>query len=393
MSAVDGTILATKSDCYKSYQKMTPAGIIVHSTGCNNPNLRRYVQPDDGVIGNNPYNNSWNESGQDVCVHAAIGLDKNNNVKTYQVLPWNICCWGVGSGWKGSYNYNPPFIQFEMCEDGLYDEDYCKKVYNKAVELCVYLCNKFNLKVSNILSHHEAGNQGMGSQHVDPDNWWGKHGLSMTQFRADVQAILNGKRSSSSSSSSSSKSLPGVYRVRKTWKDAKSQLGAYASLANAKSACIKGFSVFDMNGNVVYTNGGPKSGMPKVTYCVYNGRWLPEVVNTEDYAGVNNTRVQGFAIKSSSGTVKYRVHVRGGSWLDWVDSYDLSDWKYGCAGYQGATIDGIQMKLEGAPGYEVKYRVSVLNTTGYYAWVTGTSDYAGVFGNTIDCVQAYVVKV
>ena len=43
-----------------------------------------------------------------------------------------------------------------------------------------------------------------------------------------------------------------VYRVRKYWNDAKSQLGAFSSLENAKKACKAGYSVFDSNGNKVY---------------------------------------------------------------------------------------------------------------------------------------------
>lgn len=191
MSAIDGKILFTKSDCYKSAKKMTPKGIVVHSTGANNPNLRRYVAPDDGVIGKNDYNNDFNRSGVDVCVHAFIGKDKNGKVKTYQTLPFNYCCWGVGSGSKGSYNYNPAYIQFEMCEDGLTDKTYCKAVYDKAVEFCAYICKTYNISTDNIVSHHEAGQKGMGSYHVDPDNWWGKHGYTMDGFRKAVKAKLN----------------------------------------------------------------------------------------------------------------------------------------------------------------------------------------------------------
>lgn len=43
-----------------------------------------------------------------------------------------------------------------------------------------------------------------------------------------------------------------IYRVRKTWADASSQIGAYSSLANAKAACKEGYFVFDANGNIVY---------------------------------------------------------------------------------------------------------------------------------------------
>ena len=45
-----------------------------------------------------------------------------------------------------------------------------------------------------------------------------------------------------------------IYRVRKTWADAKSQVGAYKVLANAKigADAHPGYSVFDADGNVVY---------------------------------------------------------------------------------------------------------------------------------------------
>jgi hypothetical protein len=43
-----------------------------------------------------------------------------------------------------------------------------------------------------------------------------------------------------------------MYRVRKSWGDAKSQLGAYTILENAKKACKDGYYVFDSNGNIVY---------------------------------------------------------------------------------------------------------------------------------------------
>ena len=45
-----------------------------------------------------------------------------------------------------------------------------------------------------------------------------------------------------------------LYRVRKAWKDTKSQLGAYKNLQNAKEMCDKhkGYYVFDENGKVVY---------------------------------------------------------------------------------------------------------------------------------------------
>ena len=51
-----------------------------------------------------------------------------------------------------------------------------------------------------------------------------------------------------------------LYRVRKSWTDAKSQVGAYSSLDNAKDACQKagaGYKVFDWDGKEVYAYTAP----------------------------------------------------------------------------------------------------------------------------------------
>lgn len=59
-----------------------------------------------------------------------------------------------------------------------------------------------------------------------------------------------------------------LYRVRKSWNDAPSQIGAYVNLDNAKKACVNGYYVFDAEGNIVY----PMSYMVKVMVDVLNIR-------------------------------------------------------------------------------------------------------------------------
>ena len=49
-------LIATKSDCYKANKKIKVKGLMLHSTGANNPKLSRYVGPDDGIVGPNKYN-------------------------------------------------------------------------------------------------------------------------------------------------------------------------------------------------------------------------------------------------------------------------------------------------------------------------------------------------
>lgn len=247
---------ATRNDCYKAATPMTPKGIVVHSTGANNPYLKRYVDAPDEV-GVNTNGNHWNrpssESGREVCVHAFIGYDKNNKVRVAQILPYNYACWGVGGGRNGSFNYNPVgHIQFEMCEDGLTNKTYCKQVYDVAVEYSAYLCETFNLNPLGknvIVSHKEAHALGYGSNHGDPDNWWSKHGYTMDGFRKAVKAKMDAnKKAESNSSTSTTKpaTKPVTSPVTKPATSTttsktiyKVQVGAYKLKLNANNAAKK----------------------------------------------------------------------------------------------------------------------------------------------------------
>lgn len=174
----------TKNDCYKAGKTITVKKLMLHSTGANNPRISRYVQPDDGVIGDNPNNNDWNRSGVEKCVHAFIGLDKKGLVKTYQTLPWNR------RGWHAGGSANNDHIAVEICEDDLKDGDYFKAVYEEAVELFAYLCTKYDLTEKDIDTHSEGHAKGIASNHGDVMHWFPKHGKSMDTFRADVKKEL-----------------------------------------------------------------------------------------------------------------------------------------------------------------------------------------------------------
>lgn len=175
--------------CYQTGRKMpsgSPAGIIVHSTGANNPNLRRYVNAPD-ICGENPYKNYYDSADIQLCPHAVIGLDKNGKIRAAKLLPWNICCWGCGNGSKGSYNYSPAYIQIEICEDGLTDKQYFEQAFGLAAELCKRLMKNYpTIKAENIISHHEAHLRGYASNHADCDHWLKRFGKNMDWFRGVV---------------------------------------------------------------------------------------------------------------------------------------------------------------------------------------------------------------
>lgn len=192
----------TDSSCYKTHQPAQQTGIVVHSTGANNPWLKRYVQPSKNepnrekllkVIGTNKYSNHWNRSVSK-AVHYMIGKLDDGSIATVQTQPLSICAWGVGKGKKGSYNYNPTaHIQFEILEDGLTDKVYFSKVYKEAVELCADVCKTCGWNSNAIVSHKECAKLGYGSSHADPEHWFKKFGKTMDDFRKDVEKILMGQ--------------------------------------------------------------------------------------------------------------------------------------------------------------------------------------------------------
>ena len=183
--------IATWSDCYKTAKPLkSPVGIVVHSTGCNNPNLKRYANLPD-KLGENVYKNYWGtgsstEQANRGIPHAAVGYDKSGNVAAVQVLPFDIRCWGCGSGKNGSYNIS--HLQFEICEDGLNSKQYFDAAFNVAAEFCAYLMKRYpSIKLENIVSHKEACAKGYASNHGDPDHWLAKYGKNMDWFREQVK--------------------------------------------------------------------------------------------------------------------------------------------------------------------------------------------------------------
>ena len=138
---------------------------------------------------------------------------------------------------------------------------------------------------------------------------------------------------------------------------------------------------------------------PDVVYRVkVDGKWLPEVKNLADFAGIKGKAITDVAIKVTKGTVKYRVHIKGGGWLPYVTGYNINDHINGYAG-NGKVIDAIEIYYSTPKDYsdkygylKAKYRVSPLNGN-YYSYQydneksNGQDGYAGLFGKNIDKLQ------
>ena len=239
------------STCYRQTSKMNIKGVLWHSTGANNPWLKRYVQPYVGdadyekklaKLGRNEYGNDWNHQYVEAGLNCWIGKFADGSVGTVKTMPWDFRPWGCGGGSKGSCNDG--WIQFEICEDSLNDKAYAQKVWDEAVRLTAWLCEKFNLDptgtvqhngvtVPVILCHHDSYNLGLGSGHVDIDHWFPKIlGKNMSDARKEVKALMGSQPQPQPQPTT-------LYKV---------QVGAFTKKANAdafaKELESKGFDTY-----------------------------------------------------------------------------------------------------------------------------------------------------
>ncbi|HHX19443.1 MAG TPA: N-acetylmuramoyl-L-alanine amidase [Clostridiaceae bacterium] len=187
-------LIFANSDCYKEgmakKQFIKPVGIMLHSTGANNPWLKRYVGPDDGLLGKNRYGNHWNKHRtRRVCYHAFVGKLNDGSIASYQVLPWDLRGWHSGSGKNGNGN-SLGYIGICICEDNLKDKAYAMAAYKEACELSAHICELYNLDPMKIIDHAEGYRLRIASNHGDVRHWLGKYGITLDRIRQDVKALM-----------------------------------------------------------------------------------------------------------------------------------------------------------------------------------------------------------
>lgn len=110
------------------------------------------------------------------------------------------------------------------------------------------------------------------------------------------------------------------YRVRKSWADSKSQIGAFKVLANAKECADKnpGYSVFDVNGVNIYTP-KTKSSVPflvRVSFSDLNIRKGPgtDYARTGSYTGKGVFTIMD--VKSGKGSTAGWGRLKSGAgWI------------------------------------------------------------------------------
>lgn len=146
-------------------------------------------------------------------------------------------------------------ITIEVASDTFEPYKVNDPAYKSLIKLLVDICKRNGIKKlvwstnkSERMSHLNGCNMTVHRDYANKscpgDYLYNLHG----QIAKEVNAQLG-----SGTSSTGKKTL---YRVRKSWKDVKSQKGAFYDLSNAKKCADKnkGYSVFDESGKAVYTS-------------------------------------------------------------------------------------------------------------------------------------------
>ncbi len=175
----------------------------------------------------------------------------DSNIVQYNPDPANRYCWAVGGsnyGNKGGSLYgiakNANCINIEICSTnstGKVTEandkywSFTDAVLAQAKELTLYLMDKYNIDIDHVIRHYDVN---------------GKPCPGVIGWNADSGNETAWQAFKTSLGASETK----YYRVRLSWDNEASQIGAYVELDNAKAACLPGYTVYDWGGNAVYTN-------------------------------------------------------------------------------------------------------------------------------------------
>lgn len=193
-----------------------------------------------------------NGNMKDVRVHYYV-----DNTCAWQNLPHSLSGWHAADG---SGNGNRRTIAIECIMSSAYNVT-DKKSEDNCARLAAALLKKYNLDINHLFTHTHwlnvrDGKSGTVDYLNTAKNPYKTCPLYIlphwSAFKAKVQKYLTDAKPT----------VKNIYRIRKSWADAKSQIGAFSSLENAKKSCKTGYSVFDANGVNIYTSKTTASAVP-----------------------------------------------------------------------------------------------------------------------------------
>lgn len=171
-----------------------------------------------------------------------------------------------------------------------------------AVELTKSLMKKYNVPSDKVIRHYDVTGKICPNPYVYNT---GKH--TWSEFKSRIS-----ESTSTASTSTTAKSI--LYRVRKSWADAASQIGAYTSLDNAKAVCDKAgneYEVYDDKGNAVYSKAVESTTTSRPTLKRgSSGTYVTELQKLLNKYGFYNSTIDGsFGSLTYSAVIAFQKKV------------------------------------------------------------------------------------
>lgn len=225
------------------------------------------------------------------CVVGQCSVETLGNI-FYSTSRQASCQYGIGvdgrvgmyveeknRSWCSSSNSNDQrAVTIECASDTNHPYTMNSKVYSTLIKLCVDICKRNGKKKliwlgdkNKTLNYTPKSDEMVLTVHrwfankSCPGDWLYSR---LGDLAAKVTAQLGG-------SSSGGTTASGLYRVRKSWNDVKSQKGVFKSLDNAKR-CAKanpGYYVFNENGKIVGETVSNKKSIDEIAREVIQGKW------------------------------------------------------------------------------------------------------------------------
>lgn len=168
--------------------------------------------------------------------------------------------------WHAGHTANARYVGVELCETAdatKFNESYARYVWLLAKILIDKGLPMVHMQT--FFTHDDTSKLFKETNHTDPIAYLSSHGKSVAQLVADVTAQYNAMKAPQPAPVPSN-----LYRVRTSWADAKSQIGAFANLDSAKALADQhqGYNVYDESGKQVYPIPQPTPAPTTVIYRV-----------------------------------------------------------------------------------------------------------------------------
>lgn len=234
--------------------------------------------------------------------------------------------WHCGGGLQGDgghtfykicTNYNSIGIQCGVCADTTKKDlngdsnlwYFTEETQESLVWLVSKLMDEFGISFDHVIRHYDVTGKICPNPYVKNNNrktsWtWTQFKNNLKQYRKDgTITIPNGNTPAPQPEDEH------WYRIRKTWKDEKSQKGAYKDLDNAKRDCPAGYTVFDWNGKAVYT--APENPTVEKWYRIRK-TWKNEKSQKGAYKDLEKAKADcpvGYTVFDWNGNAVYKKEV------------------------------------------------------------------------------------